>query len=311
MNLLIGSERMLVEGELRPGVLRIEGDRIAQVWWGTSDPDRVTDAGADELLGGPPSPAAEAPQVWRLGDAVVLPGVVDTHVHVNEPGRTEWEGFRSATRAAALGGEADPAASGHLALHHHDRAACQAIGERLDEICRDIGFLVIEQPEGGHREMVFLHEADKPGFVAPVSHHEFLEGWSHVGIGHVTQMDDQIGLDHLLQRRPEGGHQMRRQFRDEADRVRQDHLGAVRQDDPSQRRVERGEQHVLGHHAGARQPVEQRRLAGIGVADQGHDRQHHQPVATAEDAAHLAQIDGRILPAFRLAKRRIVGDHIG
>jgi allantoinase len=35
---------------------------------------------------------------------VVLPGLVDTHVHVNEPGRTEWEGFASATRAAALGG---------------------------------------------------------------------------------------------------------------------------------------------------------------------------------------------------------------
>ena len=37
------------------------------------------------------------------GDAVVLPGLVDTHVHVNEPGRTEWEGFESATRAAAAG----------------------------------------------------------------------------------------------------------------------------------------------------------------------------------------------------------------
>ncbi|WP_241248938.1 allantoinase AllB [Rhodococcus sp. X156] len=36
--------------------------------------------------------------------AYVLPGVVDTHVHVNEPGRTEWEGFTSATTAAALGG---------------------------------------------------------------------------------------------------------------------------------------------------------------------------------------------------------------
>jgi len=35
---------------------------------------------------------------------VLLPGLVDTHVHVNEPGRTEWEGFASATRAAALGG---------------------------------------------------------------------------------------------------------------------------------------------------------------------------------------------------------------
>nr|WP_227820317.1 allantoinase AllB [Agromyces aureus] len=37
-------------------------------------------------------------------DEVLLPGLVDTHVHVNEPGRTEWEGFTSATRAAAAGG---------------------------------------------------------------------------------------------------------------------------------------------------------------------------------------------------------------
>ena len=37
-------------------------------------------------------------------DSVVMPGLVDTHVHVNEPGRTEWEGFATATRAAAAGG---------------------------------------------------------------------------------------------------------------------------------------------------------------------------------------------------------------
>ncbi|MCC9197192.1 allantoinase AllB [Arthrobacter sp. zg-Y820] len=37
-------------------------------------------------------------------DETLLPGLVDTHVHVNEPGRTEWEGFSSATRAAAAGG---------------------------------------------------------------------------------------------------------------------------------------------------------------------------------------------------------------
>lgn len=38
------------------------------------------------------------------GDLVVMPGLVDSHVHVNEPGRTEWEGFATATRAAAAGG---------------------------------------------------------------------------------------------------------------------------------------------------------------------------------------------------------------
>src|SRR5258708_20162717 len=37
-------------------------------------------------------------------DSIVMPGLVDSHVHVNEPGRTEWEGFANATRAAAAGG---------------------------------------------------------------------------------------------------------------------------------------------------------------------------------------------------------------
>ncbi|HEU5242367.1 MAG TPA: amidohydrolase family protein, partial [Ornithinibacter sp.] len=42
--------------------------------------------------------------VELLDDEVLLPGLIDTHVHVNEPGRTEWEGFETATRAAAAGG---------------------------------------------------------------------------------------------------------------------------------------------------------------------------------------------------------------
>jgi allantoinase len=42
--------------------------------------------------------------VKDFGNAAILPGLVDSHVHINEPGRTEWEGFRTATRAAAAGG---------------------------------------------------------------------------------------------------------------------------------------------------------------------------------------------------------------
>ncbi|HZG92797.1 MAG TPA: allantoinase AllB, partial [Pseudonocardia sp.] len=51
--------------------------------------DAAVDAGREVVLG---------------PDEVLLPGLVDTHVHVNEPGRTEWEGFATATRAAAAGG---------------------------------------------------------------------------------------------------------------------------------------------------------------------------------------------------------------
>src|SRR5262245_36780022 len=43
-------------------------------------------------------------EVVDAGDSVIMPGLVDTHVHINEPGRSEWEGFETATRAAAAGG---------------------------------------------------------------------------------------------------------------------------------------------------------------------------------------------------------------
>ena len=42
--------------------------------------------------------------VLDAGESIVMPGLVDTHVHLNEPGRTEWEGFETGTRAAAAGG---------------------------------------------------------------------------------------------------------------------------------------------------------------------------------------------------------------
>jgi allantoinase len=53
-------------------------------------------AGYDDLPSGK--------NVHEAGESVVMPGIVDTHVHINEPGRTEWEGFETATRAAAAGG---------------------------------------------------------------------------------------------------------------------------------------------------------------------------------------------------------------
>ena len=42
--------------------------------------------------------------VNNYGTAIIMPGAIDAHVHINEPGRTEWEGFETATKAAARGG---------------------------------------------------------------------------------------------------------------------------------------------------------------------------------------------------------------
>src|ERR1700740_1171116 len=52
----------------------------------------------------PPNQIPAKIPVTDLGESAILPGLVDSHVHINDPGRTEWEGFRTATRAAAAGG---------------------------------------------------------------------------------------------------------------------------------------------------------------------------------------------------------------
>ncbi len=46
----------------------------------------------------------QAADAVTAGDNVLMPGVIDAHVHINEPGRTQWEGFETATSAAAKGG---------------------------------------------------------------------------------------------------------------------------------------------------------------------------------------------------------------
>src|ERR1700740_1742137 len=47
---------------------------------------------------------ADGVELVDAGEKVVMPGIIDPHVHINEPGRTDWEGFDTATRAAAAGG---------------------------------------------------------------------------------------------------------------------------------------------------------------------------------------------------------------
>ena len=81
---MLRSRRAVLPEGTRPAAVAVSGSAIAAV------------AGYGEPL--------DAASDVDLGDLALLPGLVDTHVHVNEPGRTEWEGFATATRAAAAGG---------------------------------------------------------------------------------------------------------------------------------------------------------------------------------------------------------------
>src|SRR5436190_1398530 len=51
-----------------------------------------------------PGGSSKGIDITDVGDLVIMPGLIDSHVHINEPGRTEWEGFDTATKAAAAGG---------------------------------------------------------------------------------------------------------------------------------------------------------------------------------------------------------------
>lgn len=77
-DLVISSQRVASGGRIAPASVVIEGGRIAAVEPGLGGTD--------------------------FGDLMIMAGLVDSHVHVNEPGRTHWEGFATATMAAAAGG---------------------------------------------------------------------------------------------------------------------------------------------------------------------------------------------------------------
>lgn len=82
--IIVRGRRVLTEVGLGPRAVHVSGGVITAV------------TAHDEVPAGAP--------IIEAGDALVTPGLVDTHVHINEPGRTEWEGFTTATQAAAAGG---------------------------------------------------------------------------------------------------------------------------------------------------------------------------------------------------------------
>ena len=82
MALALFSERVLIDGKLFSASLLIEGDKISKIKFGFEFKEV-------DLL--------------HCGSDVIFPGLIDSHVHINEPGRTDWEGFDTVTKSAAGG----------------------------------------------------------------------------------------------------------------------------------------------------------------------------------------------------------------
>jgi len=84
-NLVIRGPRVVLPDSIAPASIHVVDDKIAAISSYDSVPEGCELIDADD-------------------ESLVMAGLVDTHVHINEPGRTEWEGFATATRAAAAGG---------------------------------------------------------------------------------------------------------------------------------------------------------------------------------------------------------------
>ncbi len=146
LDLVVRGERVALPDGIRPAAVGVRDGRIVST--------------------GPVTDAVDARRVVELADdEVLLPGLVDTHVHVNEPGRTEWEGFATATDAAAAGGvttilemplNSIPATTSVEALAVKRSAA-------RDECRIDVGFWGGAVPESLGR-LADLHRAGVYGF---------------------------------------------------------------------------------------------------------------------------------------------------
>ena len=142
-DLVLGARRAIVDGAERACDLGIRDGQIAAiVEYGT------------------------LPMAIELGaDVVLLPGLVDTHVHVNEPGRTEWEGFATATRAAAAGGVTTIVDMPLNSIPPTVEVAALAVKQKAarDQAYVDVGFWGGAVP-GNVPALKGLHEAGVFGF---------------------------------------------------------------------------------------------------------------------------------------------------
>src|SRR4051812_33946609 len=177
MSLVVRAAEVVLPDGIRPAAVHAEGGRITAVTGYDDVPDDAVTLADDEVL---------------------LPGLVDSHVHVNEPGRTEWEGFASATRAAAAGGVTTivdmPLNSIPPTVDSAALAAKQAVAR--PQALVDVGFwggavpgnLAELEPlprAGGFGFKCFLLDSGVPG-VPPLAARQAVAGrraWGDVGFG--------------------------------------------------------------------------------------------------------------------------------
>ncbi|HTG49198.1 MAG TPA: hypothetical protein VL915_01830, partial [Gemmatimonadales bacterium] len=142
----VRSRRVVTPDGVRPGTILFDRGIISAIApWDHPTPDPIED----------------------FGDAVIGPALVDTHVHINEPGRADWEGFSFATQAAAAGGVATlvdmplnsvPPTTSVPSLREKREVA-------LGQCAVDVGFLAGVVP-GNARELRHLQHAGVFGFKA-------------------------------------------------------------------------------------------------------------------------------------------------
>lgn len=168
--LVIRARRVLTPTGMRAAQVRVRDGQIAEVIdWTTALP-LPAERGQDSTATRSEVPGVGGQQAGLVvlgDDEVLLPGLVDTHVHVNEPGRTDWEGFATATAAAAAGGvttiidmplnSVPPTVDGAALARKRAAAAGQCV--------IDVGFWGGAIP-GNPSQRRALHEAGVFGFKA-------------------------------------------------------------------------------------------------------------------------------------------------
>lgn len=134
------SKRVVTPDGIGPYAVEVDGGRIVSVTNRSEAPE---------------SKPGKLP-VFDYGNLVIMPGLIDAHVHINEPGRVEWEGFLTATMAAAAGGTT---AVVDMPLNSHPATTTakdlkDKIAASKDKIYIDVGFWGGLVPENAYNESV-------------------------------------------------------------------------------------------------------------------------------------------------------------